>query len=239
MIRIAVVDDNKAMLNCIKQCIIDCSDIDINVDVYEKSIDFFHSIDNMTYDIVFLDIDMPEISGFELAETLSSVKPDIPIVFVSNLEHLAFRSFEFKPFGFVRKDLLKEDLRYIIDIYKRNADKKSEVYFFKTLENDLSITISDIIYFESMKHDIYVQTVNERYKLKRGRDKDLSIKTLSEQFEDIGFIRVHRSFLLNYRYIYKINKSNIMLKNETLININPHKVKEIRDIYQHFFIMEE
>lgn len=193
----------------------------------------------MTYDIVFLDIDMPEISGFELAETLNSVKPDIPIVFVSNLEHLAFRSFEFKPFGFVRKDLLKEDLRYIIDIYKRNANKKSEEFFFKTLENDLSIRISDIIYFESMKHDIYVQTVNERYKLKREHDKDLSIKMLSEKFGYIGFIRVHRSFLLNYRYIYKINKSNIMLKNETLININPHKVKEIRDIYQHFFIMEE
>ena len=90
-----------------------------------------------------------------------------------------------------------------------------------------------------MGHDIYMHITDNKYKLKRERGKELSMKTLSEQFEKKGFIRIHKSFLVNFRYIYKINKNNVELKEGKPIDINPHKVKEIRDRFQHFSMMEE
>ena len=201
MIRIAIVDDEKIILNQVSRLIKESIDEEIFLDVYESSRDFARKIEKSIYDIIFLDIDMPEINGFELAETLTFVKPNITIVFISHLEHLVFRSFRFKPFGFVRKSYLEKDIDYIIDIYMHITDNK--------------------------------------YKLKRERGKELSMKTLSEQFEKKGFIRIHKSFLVNFRYIYKINKNNVELKEGKPIDINPHKVKEIRDRFQHFSMMEE
>ncbi len=181
---------------------------------------------------------MPEMNGFELAETLKFVMPEITIVFVSNLEHLVFQSFQFNPFRFVRKSCLAEDIISTVSAYKKELDRIKDVYFFKTIEADRIIPTYDIIYFESMGHDIYVHTVKEKYKLKREREKEVSIKTLSKQFETKGFFRVHRSFLVNFRHIYMINKNSITLKNKISININPHKFKEIKNIYQQFLMME-
>ncbi len=239
MIRIAIVDDEKIILNQVSRLIKESIDEEIFLDGYESSRDFARKIEKSIYDIIFLDIDMPEINGFELAETLTLVKPNITIVFISHLEHLVFRSFRFKPFGFVRKSYLEKDIDYVIDEYKKEQSKRREIYFFKTVYEESSVSVSDIIYFESMGHDIYMHTTDNKYKLKRERGKELSMKTLSEQFEKKGFIRIHKSFLVNFRYIYKINKNNVELKEGKPIDINPHNVKEIRDRFQHFSMMEE
>ena len=238
MIMIAIVDDEKIILNQVSQLIKDAMNEEIILDDFESSTVFVQKMDKLIYDIVFLDIDMPEISGFELAETLRYVKPHIAIVFISHLEHLAFRSFHFKPFGFVRKSSLKKDIDYVIDEYKKELSKTREIYFFKTAHKEQSVPVSDIVYFESMGHDIHMQTIDNKYKLKREREKELSMKKLCEQFEKKGFIRIHKSFLVNFRHIYKVNKNSVELKDGKFIDINPHKVKEIRDKFQYFSMME-
>ena len=238
MIKIAVVDDEKIVLNQVSQLIKNTIDEEVILDNFESSTCFFQRMDKLLYDIVFLDIDMPEITGFELAETLRCVKPNITIVFVSNLEHLAFRSFHFKPFGFIRKSDLQEDINFVIYEYKKELSKIREIYFFKTTDAEGAVPVSEIIYFESMGHDIYLQTIDNKYKLKREREKELSMKTLSDQFSKKGFIRIHKSFLVNFRHIYKINKNNIELKKGKAMDINPHKVKEIREKFQYFSMME-
>lgn len=238
MIKIAVIDDDNITLNQISKFIKETINEEIILDNFKSGIDFFQKMDKLIYDIVFLDIDMPEMNGFELAETLKFVMPEITIVFVSNLEHLVFQSFQFNPFRFVRKSCLAEDIISTVSAYKKELDRIKDVYFFKTIEADRIIPTYDIIYFESMGHDIYVHTVKEKYKLKREREKEVSIKTLSKQFETKGFFRVHRSFLVNFRHIYMINKNSITLKNKISININPHKFKEIKNIYQQFLMME-
>ena len=82
----------------------------------------------------------------------------------------------------------------------------------------------------------FIQTIDKRLKIKRDRFNEISIKSLSEQYESKGFIRVHRSFLVNFNYIYKINRTDIVLKNGISISINPHKVNEIKNIYQEFLM---
>lgn len=238
MIRIAVIDDDSIMLNQISKFINETIDEEIILDSFENSVDFFHKIDKLTYDIVFLDIDMPKMNGFEVAETLKYIKPKVVIVFVSNLEHLVFKSFEFNPFRFVRKSCLEADITSAINAYKKELYTIKDANFFKTVEADRIIFTHDIIYFESMKHDIYIHTTKDKYKLKRERAKEISMKTLSQQFEPKGFIRVHRSFLVNFRYIYLINQDSIILKNKMSIGINPHKFRDIKNIYQQFLMME-
>lgn len=234
----AIVDDDKSMIKQIGEIIREVCIETIKIDEFESGILLFQQADTLMYDIIFLDIDMPSMTGFELAEMLKRVNPNITIVFVSNLESLVFRSFEFNPFYFVRKRCLKEDITSAFNAYIKKLNETRDIYFFRTIDTERSVPTSEIIYFESMGHNIYIHTISDVYKLKREQNKNISMKFISGQFEPKGFIRVHKSYIINYKYIYLINRTEVILKNKERININPRKSGDIKNAYQKFLMME-
>lgn len=238
MVKVAIVDNEKAIINEICSLIESSNDMKCIIETFEHSIKFFQKINNILCDIVFLDIDMPEMNGFDIAKILNNIRPDITIIFVSSFDNFVFESFEYHPFRFVRKSNLKEDIDSALNAYQREIERKKDVYFFKTNEAERSVKTSDIMYFESMGHDIFIYTVDGNFKIKRERDKNMTVKFITEKFENKGFIRVHKSFLVNYLYIHTINYSNIILKNNLKISINPRKANDIKKIYQKFIMNE-
>lgn len=238
MVKVAIVDNEKAIINEICSLIESSNDMKCIIETFEHSIKFFQKINNILCDIVFLDIDMPEMNGFDIAKILNNIRPDITIIFVSSFDNFVFESFEYHPFRFVRKSNLKEDIDSALNAYQREIERKKDVYFFKTNEAERSVKTSDIMYFESMGHDIFIYTVDGNFKIKRERDRNMTVKFITEKFENKGFIRVHKSFLVNYLYIHTINYSNIILKNNLKISINPRKANDIKKIYQKFIMNE-
>lgn len=238
MVKVAIVDNEKAIINEICSLIESSNDMKCIIETFEHSIKFFQKINNILCDIVFLDIDMPEMNGFDIAKILNNIRPDITIIFVSSFDNFVFESFEYHPFRFVRKSNLKEDIDSALNAYQREIERKKDVYFFKTNEAERSVKTSDIMYFESMGHDIFIYTVDGNFKIKRERDRNMTIKFITEKFENKGFIKVHKSFLVNYLYIHTINYSNIILKNNLEISINPRKANDIKKIYQKFIMNE-
>lgn len=239
MIRIAVVDDDKMILSQVKELIGKNIVDEISVDIYSDSVVFYNNNENWNYDMIFLDIDMPQITGFEIAETIGLLKNQIAIVFISNLEHLVYESLRFRPFRFVRKSQLDMDVLSAIDAFTIEQKRCQDVFVIKTSGMSIPVYISNIMYFESKGHDIFVKTAeNIKYQMLRERANSFSIKMLTEQFEDKGFIRVHKSFLVNYKYIYVIKTSEVVLKNSENIIINPHKANIIRNRFQRFIITE-
>lgn len=181
---------------------------------------------------------MPDINGFQLAENLKTVKPDITIIFVSNMEHLVFKSIEFKPFRFIRKESIDADLAPALISYQKEFESSLDQCIIQTVDYDINVPVGDIIYFESMGHDIYVKTLSSYIKLRRGTENSKNMKEISTQFERKGFVRVHRSFLVNCKYIFVINRKDIILKNSDKININPHNVNEIKSTYLKYLLTE-
>ena len=181
MIRIAVVDDDKVILCKIKELIEKKIVDEVSIDLFSDSIVFYDNNHQWNYDIVFLDIDMPKMTGFEIAEAIGLLKRRTEIVFVSNLEHLVYDSIKFRPFRFVRKSLLAEDVISAIDAFIIEQKRNQDVFVIKTFRTTIPVAISDIIYFESMGHDIFVKISDDtRYQLLRERD-NITMKLLSEQ----------------------------------------------------------
>lgn len=240
MIRIAIVDDDVNMLAQLKELIENKINGEGVVDIYSDSVVFYNNNSKWDYDMIFLDIDMPKMNGFEIAETIELLKRPIAVVFISNLEHLVYDSIKFRPFRFVRKSQCDIDVSSAIDDYLIIQKKNSDVFTIRTNGLNMSIMVSNIVYFESMGHEIYVITAdNNRYLMSRERKGYISMQQLSLQFENKGFIRIHKSFLVNHRFIYVIKRSEVILKNQESISINPHKVNEIKNIYQQILMKEE
>ena len=237
MIKIAVVDDEQIMLEKICRIIDEQFIEEKMIHSFNNSMDFFNDADKFNFDLVFLDIDMPEMNGFELAENLKLIKPSITIIFISSYENLVFKSFDYNPYRFVRKSQIENDISTAITSFHNNLKKNNNIYHIVTGNSALNVLITDIIYFESLKHEIYVNLTTGKFKLKRERNNEKSITSIANMLTSKGFIRVHKSFLVNYIHIHSINNDSITLKNGDIIMVNPRNINSIK-IMHHKFLME-
>lgn len=239
MIKIAVVDDDTGILKRISELLEQKINEEDSIDVFSDSVYFYENYDKWNYDIIFLDIDMPGINGFKIAEALNRLKRQTEIVFVSNLEHLVYDSIKFRPFRFACKSKLTKDIIDAIDAFIIEQNKRQDIFVIRTSDTTIASAVSEIVYFESIGHVIAVKTSdNKMYQMIRDRNQNLNLKSLSTQLESKGFIRIQKSFLLNYRYIYVVKPSEVLLKDKQRILINPHKANYIRTQFQNFIIKE-
>ena len=237
MIKVAVIDDDiiflKKLSAIIEKIFVETKEISL----FDNSVLFFNNPDKIQFDLIFLDIDMPQITGFDIAENLKLIKTDVVIIFVSSKENLVFESLKYTPFRFVRKSNLENDITEAILAYEYKVKNDRKTYLLKTNEFEKMVPLCEIEYFESIKHDVYIQTINHRFKLKRSQEEQ-NIKSILELLADYGFIRVHKSFLVNYKFIYAIKRNQVILKDSTKIDMNPHNASDIKRIYNSFLIME-
>lgn len=236
MIKIAAVDDEKIVMTKLSDLLDKYIEQEKVIDCFNSSTSFFNSAEKFSYDIVFLDIDMPEINGFVIAGDLKSINSDVAVIFVSNLENLIIDSIRYKPLAFIRKSSIEQDLEKNLDLIINSLQKTSKVFHVEINDVNKEISLNDIIYFESLNHDFYVHTMYNSYKKKRGRNSELNLKSLFEKYGAEGFILVNRSYLVNYRYIDVINHDDIVLKNKTRIKISCRNVAAIKRIYQQFLM---
>lgn len=213
VINIAICDDEAVYLNKIKELIEKQGhDCPVYIDVYGKGMDLEETLHTRQYDLVFLDIEMPGINGFALAENIRLCFEDTEIVFVSSYENLVYQSFKFKPFRFIRKSHLEEEIIEVMDTFVRKFSAGNERYMeFKTPIGMKQIKISNIIYMESQKHEVIV---NHKSGIFNCRDTMLN---LEEKLVNDDFIRIHKGFLVNILYIKTIEANQVVLKNRKIL----------------------
>ena len=102
---------------------------DVDVSVFFYGTDLIDTIkkEKIHYDILLLDVDMPNISGLEVAKILRETNEDIIIIFISSYEKYVFDSFEYNPFRYIRKNRIKEELSIALKsayaLYKKKRKK--------------------------------------------------------------------------------------------------------------------
>lgn len=109
--QIKICDDDKPFLDSMTKLVemeFQKFGIKVDIEAFVSGKDYIKQVHNTPGDIVFLDIDMPDLSGFEIAEQIMLADTKPIIIFVSNQEHLVFRSFSYNPFWFLRKTHLEE-----------------------------------------------------------------------------------------------------------------------------------
>ena len=169
--------------------------------------------------MVFLDIDMPEPDGFQLAAKISSSN-DCYIIFVTNHPELVYDSLYFRPLNFITKSndsFFTEKLHSVVN-QLFNEMKQNTIIILENKEvGRVPLQIKNIYYIESSKHYvIYHSEHNEPIKI-RGNIGELEI-----HFSQYDFARIHKSFLVNLRHIFNIdrNKDEIIFKQGFRLNMS-------------------
>lgn len=235
MINIAILDDEIEQVNIIKNICLNYflnMNTKINISTFDKSKEFLKS--NYTdLDVLFLDIEMPNHSGIEIAHEIRSINKKCFICFITNYSDYIFDSYDVHAFDYIMKPINGEKTyKLLTDILKyMNVQSKSNNIKTKfiTVDGELFIKQNEIAYFEyqnTFKDSFYrvtiLHTMNKEYILKE-RLKDIMMK-----LDDTFFVAPHKSFIVNMDYIKQISKNEIIMQNNDKIPLSQKKSSIVR-----------
>lgn len=214
MLTIAFCDDNKDFLHTLTALLKD----HLNTLELSYSLHCFYSGTSLIqhyesgythFDMVFLDIDMPEQDGLSTADALRKYDQQTLLVFLTSMADKVYDAFGYNAFKFIRKDL---GARAFIDCFMECLTQKhllEKTFTFPTDLGKVRFSEKDIVFFEIVARKFYIETLHKRYRLMVDCFDDIL-----ECLDNHPFFEMpNRSVLVNLRYIVHFsNQKNITLK---------------------------
>ena len=178
--------------------------------------------------IAFLDIDMKEMNGFQIAKKLLELNEDVLIVFVSAYDQFVYDVFEFSPVSFIRKSHLADEIKNVIIRISNIIEEANSKLELNTTEGKTVIKSKEIIYINSIGNYCYVRmNDNVQYVCRT------TLQNLENQLAGKGFFRTHAAFLINLNHIQRIDRniSVIMGKNQIPVPISQRRNSGFKKAY--------
>ena len=210
----AICEDELRALNTVKDNIeygMEKLSIDCSIKAFSSPKELNELVESgEKIDLFFLDIEMPGMNGIDLSKKIRFFLPDSLIVFISNKEELVFQTFEVRPFRFIRKNHFKEELPAVLkDIKKELSLEKGPVITIKEPgDKIISLQLDDILYIEAMRKECLIHRKTDSIMCK------YKFSDFLELLSPYSFVQTHRSYMVNCKYIFRINSDNLLLDNE-------------------------
>ncbi len=182
------------------------------------------------FDIMFLDVEMPEPDGLTLARKIRSLPDrDTRIIFVSSYPQYMKDSFDVQAFQYLTKPYTYEDFeRILLQITKDFDESRTSRLLLKTDLTEELVPVSNII---------SIECVNAKRKMIQVQLMDNSLKafgTISElekELEDHGFVSPCRGFLINIRHLHYFRENEIVMSDGSAIPLSRRREKSIRSLF--------
>lgn len=227
---IAICDDDKKICSQIENILLDYSNkncLKVEIDVFFSGESLLsHLAQGNSYDLIYLDIEMGVINGVEVGCQIRKVMKDYAteIVYISGKDGYDRQLFDVQPLHFIPKPIqaatVIDDLKLAIE----RAVKINESFQYQKLYDFYKIPINNIIYFESQNREIKIVTTNCEDTF-YGKLEDIELKVAGYQF-----LRIHRSFLINYNHVAILRYSEVVMSNEVTLPISRTKRQEFRNL---------
>lgn len=232
MIKIAVCDDEAEIAARLRGKILSdpaALDVDVEAVAFCTGGALLEAHNAQPFDAVFLDIDMPELDGFEIAEAIGGEKT--LIVFVTDHDELVYSSLRFRPFRFVRKSHLDSELPDVLAALMKELSRlcAGRKFSFRTLNGEIFFDIADIQYIEIYGHTLRVHAVGGSVECSG------SLSELENRLAGFDFVRTHKSYLVNCRYIYAIESRQVILDDKTAVPLSRYKADTVREKFKRSF----
>lgn len=202
MMKIAVCDDERVFREQIAKCIYRVS-IDFDIDDFSSGDDLINSEND--YDIIFLDIDMPGISGIETAEKLRERGSEAEIIFLTSHIEYVYEAFKVRAFRFLQKpvDQEKFDEAFRNAVANCSVKEKIVIDFRGTVKEMFA---DNIVYVESSGDGTFVHDMRGNY-----FPSSASLKEWSEKLADNMFFRIHKTYLISLKHVVSVERNTVKL----------------------------
>lgn len=213
-IRCIAIDDEPIALEIISQFCKRMGGIDLSA--FSEPDEGIQAVSALNPDIVFLDIEMNDVSGLQIARQLQE---HICCIFTTAYMEYALDGFNLDAVDFLHKPFSYERFVTAVEKAVRRADynrmtNEKKCIVVKQEYNNVPIRIMDIEYIEAMENYSKIHIVDGRMILARN-----SLKSLSDQLEQNRFIRIHKSFIVPASQIKSFTRQNLQLVSGTALPV--------------------
>ncbi len=243
-LNVLIIDDEKPARELIKAYLKDYNDVSV---IAEGSNGFegIKLIQQYNPDLIFLDIQMPKVSGLEMLEVIDTPPK---VIFTTAFDEFAIKAFELnaidyllKPFSRERFDTaikrvfdltnhISNDLiKKVIDDKDENTEAKLNRVVVKQGANLEMIPIDEVCYFEASDDFVFIHTKDKRYM------KSRTMKYFQSQLDGSQFVRIHRSYIVNVSKIIKLEqyeKDNhiVVIENKIKLRVSKSGLKLLKEV---------
>jgi two-component system LytT family response regulator len=198
-------------------------------------------------DLVFLDIDLTDGSGFDILSALATIK--FKVIFITAHQEFAIRAIKFSAFDYILKPISSSELVNTITRVQLDAESKShqvewDAFFnnisknegkekkivLKTSESIHLVQISDIVRIEAdNNYSTFFLVGGEKILISKG------LKEYEELLTSFGFFRVHQSHLINLNYILRFDKKEggfVVLTDKSHVPVSQRKKQKLFDFFE-------
>lgn len=239
MIKIAVCDDDKIFADSLSKSIRICFQnayMACSVNTFYSARDLYSSLEAKYYDLLFLDIEIGNDSGIDLANRIRDElnNSKTVIVYVSNYSryHDNRQLYRAAPVSFISKPVKNDDIEQVVEIVSRRVSRSDspDDYFTYSFKSEKHLLLKrDIYYFECSGRNMVAVT-------KEGRATFiLTMEEVQQQAAESYFVMIHRSFLVNILHLKSYNSQHAIMLNGDSIPISDRHRKEATWAIADFF----
>lgn len=226
--RIAICDDQEVCLeqtiSAVKKCL---QGLEARIDSFKGGGAFLRAFQEKPYDLVFLDIEMPEIDGISLAKKLRKLSKEVPIIFLTSHIEYALEGYEVNALRYLTKPVDPNKLRDVIRVV---ADKirQQRILWIKTELGEQKLLVKNILFMEAQNQNIMIYTSKENHCVR------YNLSDYEKELASDGFLRIHRGYLVSLAHVKNLGKGEVTLTNNTHLPVSRSKEKELKEaLFQH------
>lgn len=205
--KLVICDDDLKISQRIEELLLSYDPKLFDIDVFNDPKRFLKTLESSPekkYDFYFLDIEMPHLTGIDLADAVRKVDAFAPIIFLTSYEQYMPDVFRLQTFDYLLKPPTKEKIYPVLDrivLYLTLNEKK---FNFEFNRNSYSVPFNEIVFFEKDKRKVLIETIHGEYMV------TMTTSELLASLQD-DFVQIHASYIVNCRYIKKINSQSVAL----------------------------
>lgn len=225
--KIAIVEDDAACSDVLKEMLKRYEkdkSFQFDISLFRTIEDFLVNYKNF-YDIVFMDILLPGMNGMDGARKLREIDSVVTLIFITSMTQFAVQGYEVSALDYLIKPVSYKNFSIKLDralaIMEKRTDKRVVVYRKEEMN---SMSVNDILYVEVRGHHLTFHKTD-------GNDVDVcgSLAELAEKLQDCGFSRCNSCYLVNMKYITKINALTVTMIDGSELQISRRKKKSFTD----------
>lgn len=180
-----------------------------------------------SFDIIYLDIEMDKEDGISAAKKIRIYDKNVLIIYVTSHENHMKESFAVRPFQFLVKPVNENQMEACFKAAYEDICCGDFYFRYSYQRMNHKVLIRDILYFESNKRKVFIVTGEETFEL-YGKLNEIenSLKACK-----VSFLRVHQSFLVNYKHVKGQSYDFVVMDNGKKISISEDRRKMISEQY--------
>lgn len=213
MMNIAICDDEQVFLRKLHKKISDMNIPDCEIHEFSSGNELISSFVKGMYEVIILDVEMPELNGLQIAEKIRQFDQSVIISFLTNYDEFAVKGYEVNAFRYILKNqpdyLYTQQLSSIFE----ECNQRFKTYKFSNRNLSFKFRLIDILCFEGHKRKVIIFTSTGEIEYS-GNFTEVCSELLK-----YNFIIVNKGLLVNLEHIQKINRHDIILSNGKKIPI--------------------